>query len=77
MKHDASTEAIKDRLHTVQSRKAVTAHDGAQSVTAAGRKPTLHDCATDHGPNSAANAAFNAATKPPRMRPNFIAITGR
>ena len=33
MKHDASTEAIKDRLHTVQARKPVTAHDGAQSGT--------------------------------------------
>ncbi len=77
MKHDASTEAIKDRLHTVQARKPVTAHDGAQSVNAAGRKPTPHDCASASGPNSAANAEFNAATKPPRMRPNFIAITGR
>lgn len=79
LKHDASTEAIKDRLHTVQSRKVVAPHDGAQSVaTDKGRKPTVHDCATDCGPNSAANAEFNnAAESPSRMRPNFVAITGR
>lgn len=77
-KHDASTEAIKDRLHTVQPRKIVAPHDGAQSVnTDKGRRPTLHECATDCGPNSAANATFNQATAAPRVRPNFIAITGR
>lgn len=78
MRHDASTEAIKTKLHTAPSRKVVAPHDGAQSVaTDKGRKPTLHDGATDGGPNSAANATFNQATDAPRLRPNFVAISGR
>jgi hypothetical protein len=78
MRHDPSTEAIKTRLHTVPSRKVVAPHDGVQSVaTDAGRKPTLHDCATDCGPNSAANAQFNdAAQNPPRETTNPGRLVG-
>ena len=32
MKHDPSTEAVKDSLHTVQSRKPVVAHADCPSV---------------------------------------------
>lgn len=79
-KHDASTEAVKDRLHNDLNplRRVTAPHDNVQSVsTDKGRKPTLHDCATDCGPNSAANAKFNQATDAPRLRPNTVAIVGR
>jgi hypothetical protein len=66
-KHDPSTEEIKTRLHTAPSRTPVVAHDDVQSVaTDAGRKPTVHDCAADCGPNSAANDKFNDAAQPAR-----------
>ena len=69
MKHDASTEAVKDRIYNDlnPTRKVVAPHDGVQSVaTDTGRKPHAHDCA-DGGCNKAANAEFNnAAQNPPR-----------
>ncbi len=79
MKHDASSEAIKDRLHNDlnPSRKVVAVHDGQQSVaTDDGRPPHAHDCA-DGGCNRAANAEFNANATGPKMRPNVVEIPGR
>jgi hypothetical protein len=77
MRHDPSTEEIKTKLHTKPSRDVVGAHDGQQSVaTDAGRKPTVHDCATDCGPNSAANDEFNDAVKPPRETTNPARLVG-
>jgi hypothetical protein len=78
--HDASTEAIKDRLHNDlnPSRKVVAPHDNqlAPGVDS-GRKPTVHDCATDCGPNSAANSAFNnAAQNPPTETTNAGRLVG-
>jgi len=75
MRHDPSTEGIKDRLHGRQSRKAVQAHAGVQSVgTDAGKKPCAHDCS---GPNAAANAAFNAAaTAGPRETTDAARLIG-
>ena len=74
MKHDASTSAVKDRLHNDlnPSRSPVTAHAGVASVnTDGGAKPTQPK--TDDG-NTAVNEAFNQATKGPNERPNTVMI---
>jgi hypothetical protein len=71
MLHDKSTEAIKRKLRTPQPRDPVTAHEGVASVGASGTKPTQPR--TDDG-NTAANEAFNQATKGPRERGNVVMI---
>lgn len=75
MKHDRSTEAIKNKLRTPPSRDPVTAHAGVASVGASGAKPTQHNC--DCGPNAAANDKFNETAKGPNYRPNTVMIGGR
>jgi hypothetical protein len=54
----------------------VTAHAGVASVAARGAKPRAHDCG-DCGPNAAANAEFNEATKGPAERPGVVMIGGQ
>ena len=77
MLHDRSTEEIKRKLKTPQSRDVVQAHDGIASVnTDGGAKPRAHDCA-DCAPNSDANAKFNESVKGPALRPNTVMIGGR
>lgn len=78
MKHDASTSAVKDRLHNDlnPSRSPVTAHAGVASVnTDGGTKPRAHDC-DDCGPNAAANEEFNQAAQGPREGGYFGNKTG-
>jgi hypothetical protein len=74
-KHDPSTEQIKAKLKTPPPRHPVASHEGVASVGAPGIKPTQHPC--DCGPNAAANAEFNQATKGPNERPNVVMIPGR
>jgi hypothetical protein len=75
MLHDKSTEQIKRRLKTPQSRYPVQAHAGVASVaTDGGAKPTQPK--TDDG-NTAANAKFNEANKGPKERPNVVMIGGQ
>jgi hypothetical protein len=74
MKHGAGVEHFKDALHTEQPRNPVKAHEGVASVSATGTKPTQPK--TDDG-NTAANEAFNQATKGPRERGNVVMIPGR
>ena len=75
MKHGRGVEHFKDALHTEQRRDPVTvAHEGIASVGAGGTKPTQPKC--DDG-NTAANEAFNNATKGPRERGNVVMIGGK
>jgi hypothetical protein len=77
MLHDKSTEAIKRKLKTPRDPRVVEAHAGVASVnTDGGVKPRQHDC-DNCGPNAAANAAFNEATKGPNERPNVVMVGGK
>jgi hypothetical protein len=78
MKHDPSTEAIKEKLATPQNRNPVTAHAGRASVGASGVKPTQHQLTGD---NVAANAKTNAAllragSQTPRQQPTPGELVG-
>jgi hypothetical protein len=73
--HDKSTEAIKRKLKTPRDPRVVEAHAGVASVnTDGGAKPRQPDSV---GPNAAANAAFNEATKGPNERPNVVMVGGK
>lgn len=55
-------------------RPVIEAHVGVQSVaTDTGKKPKAHDCS---GPNAAANAKFNASTRPPALTTDPAALIG-
>jgi len=71
---DKSSAQILERLKTPQNRNSVVAHEGVASVGADGIKPTQPKL--DDG-NTAANEAFNQATKGPRERGNVVMIPGR
>jgi hypothetical protein len=77
--HDPSTEQIKRKLKTPQSRNPVTSHAGVASVGASGVPPRQHDCADDCGSNgnAATNAALlRAAGSTPREQPTPGQLVG-